>query len=470
MLQAAVSRWKDRKDRAVAKMTDQTRRSGHSTPALLPAATAVLATVIFVAQAMTSEKLTAALFYVLVVLLAARFCNARGVVLVGAGCVGLTLLAFFLPGLTDTDAGNVGLKASISAAVIGLTTLLVTEHHRATDALRESEEQWREVFEHNPVMYFMVNPTGTVLSANGFGASQLGYTASELVGQSVLNVFFTEDRELVKAQLATCAEELGRSHSWEVRKIRKDGTVLWVRVNAKAVRRSANDVIVLIACEDITERKSNEQGRAAHFAAARILAESDSLATAAPRLLQEIGENLEWDWGALWSLDGEAAPLRCDCQWRAPDVKTAEFDAVSREGTFRFHEGRIGHVWRSASPLWIVDATVEPGFLRRSAAAKSGLHGGVIFPILLDTEALGVVEFFSRACGSGARCGAACHLVGDRQPDRPVHQAQERRSGVTRERGTLAPAVRKLIRRHGSVSARRGVYRGKPGPTADARP
>ena len=41
--------------------------------------------------------------------------------------------------------------------------------------------------------------------------------------------------------------------------------------------------------------------------------------------------------------------------------------------------------------------TTEPGFLRASPAAKAGLHGGVIFPILFDTEPLGVVEFFSRA-------------------------------------------------------------------------
>jgi PAS domain S-box-containing protein len=38
----------------------------------------------------------------------------------------------------------------------------------------------------------------------------------------------------------------------------------------------------------------------------------------------------------------------------------------------------------------------EAGFLRAPAAARSGPHGGVIFPIMLDTEALGVVEFFSR--------------------------------------------------------------------------
>ena len=98
-----------------------------------------------------------------------------------------------------------------------MTSNDITEQKRAEQALRESEEQWREVFEHNPVMYFMVSSTGTVLSVNGFGAAQLGYTAAELIGQSVLNVFFEEDQELVKDQLATCVEELGRSHSWEIR-------------------------------------------------------------------------------------------------------------------------------------------------------------------------------------------------------------------------------------------------------------
>lgn len=49
---------------------------------------------------------------------------------------------------------------------------------------------WREVFEHNPVMYFVVSLTGAVRSVNGFDDAKLGYTAAELVGQSVLNVFF----------------------------------------------------------------------------------------------------------------------------------------------------------------------------------------------------------------------------------------------------------------------------------------
>ena len=134
----------------------------------------------------------------------------------------------------------------------------IADRRRATDALRDSEEQWREVFEHNPVMYFMVEAGGTVLSVNAFGAAQLGYSVGELVGQSVLNVFFEEDREFVRKNVAVCTERPGRSHGWEVRKIRKDGTVLWVRENAKAVRRPGNQLIVLVACEDITERKRAE--------------------------------------------------------------------------------------------------------------------------------------------------------------------------------------------------------------------
>ena len=129
---------------------------------------------------------------------------------------------------------------------------------RATEALRDSEAQWKEVFEHNPVMYFMVDATGTVLSVNSFGAAQLGYSVSELLGQSVLQVFFEEDRDLVGKSMTVCLENIGQTHSWEIRKIRKDGSALWVRENAKSVRRLDRQLIVLIACEDITERKEAE--------------------------------------------------------------------------------------------------------------------------------------------------------------------------------------------------------------------
>jgi PAS domain S-box-containing protein len=132
------------------------------------------------------------------------------------------------------------------------------EAHTGIDqTLRESEAHWREVFEHNPVMYFMVDADGIVQSVNGFGAAQLGYRVDELVGQSVLGVFQEEDRPFVLQQMRICLADPGRSHNWEVRKIRKDGSLLWVRENAKAVRRP-DGFLVLVACEDITERRRTE--------------------------------------------------------------------------------------------------------------------------------------------------------------------------------------------------------------------
>ena len=129
---------------------------------------------------------------------------------------------------------------------------------RGIEALRESKTQWKEVFEHNPVMYFMVDANGIVLSVNTFGAAQLGYLVTELHGQSALRVFFETDRDTVKKRVELCLANIGQTRSWEIRKVRKDGSALWVRENAKAVRRQDNRLIVLIACEDITGRKEAE--------------------------------------------------------------------------------------------------------------------------------------------------------------------------------------------------------------------
>jgi PAS domain S-box-containing protein len=126
------------------------------------------------------------------------------------------------------------------------------------EALRSSEQQWRDVFENNPTMYFMVDAQATILAVNPFGAEQLGRTVDELVNQSVLQLFLDEDREAAQSNLAQCLQRLGQSMSWEFRKVRKNGEVRWVRETARAVLR-ANHPVVLIACEDITERKSAEE-------------------------------------------------------------------------------------------------------------------------------------------------------------------------------------------------------------------
>ena len=133
-----------------------------------------------------------------------------------------------------------------------------TAAKQSEEALRLSEEQWRDVFENSPIMYFMVDAAGKIMAVNPFGAGQLGYWVDELLDQPVLKVFYGADREAVKARLALCLEQVGRGTSWEFRSVRKNGTVLRVRGSARAVAR-VNGPILLIACEDITEQRRAEE-------------------------------------------------------------------------------------------------------------------------------------------------------------------------------------------------------------------
>jgi PAS domain S-box-containing protein len=134
------------------------------------------------------------------------------------------------------------------------TAVDIEDRKRAEGALRKSEEQWRDVFENNPTMYFIVDAAGTVIAVNPFAADQLGYNADELVGQPVFDVIPDADREAVRRNIVLCFEQLGRAKTWEARKVRKDGTMLRVRETAKAVPR-VDGPVLLIACEDITEQR-----------------------------------------------------------------------------------------------------------------------------------------------------------------------------------------------------------------------
>lgn len=135
----------------------------------------------------------------------------------------------------------------------------ITQRKLAEDALRDSVEHYRILYEDNPTMYFTVDPQGLVLSVNRFGAEQLGYTLEELAGQSVLRVFHPEDREYVRKQFELCLKNPKQVIQWEFRKVRKDGSVIWVREAARAVPLKDGQEVILVVCENITDRKLFEQ-------------------------------------------------------------------------------------------------------------------------------------------------------------------------------------------------------------------
>jgi two-component system cell cycle sensor histidine kinase/response regulator CckA len=134
----------------------------------------------------------------------------------------------------------------------------ITERKKLEGALKASEERYRALYHENPSMFFTLDTEGNVISVNEFGAAQLGYTVDELQGQSVLKVFYEQDRADVTKQLKACMENPWKVYHWRFRKVRKDGSLLWVEEFARAVIDQKQVLSVLVVCQDVTERKTLE--------------------------------------------------------------------------------------------------------------------------------------------------------------------------------------------------------------------
>lgn len=121
-------------------------------------------------------------------------------------------------------------------------------------ALRESKKRYKWLYQENPSMYFTINLKGIILSVNKYGAQQLGYVYSELIGKSVLDIIYQEDKPFIQNQLERMIQNNLPVCHWEFRKVAKNGQVMWVKEAARLIKNTEGKDTILIVCEDITDR------------------------------------------------------------------------------------------------------------------------------------------------------------------------------------------------------------------------
>jgi PAS domain S-box-containing protein len=132
-------------------------------------------------------------------------------------------------------------------------------------------------------------------------------------------------------------------------------------------------------------------------AVASVLSSATTEHAARPRLLEAIGEALEWQVGAYWepTVDGDRTILRCVHAWHAPSVPADEFVRASLETTYDPPEVLPGRVWLSGEPAWVRDVRDRFHLARAAAAAGTGLRSAFGVPIRGASAVLGAMEFFS---------------------------------------------------------------------------
>ena len=219
----------------------------------------------------------------------------------------------------------------------------------------------------------------------------LGYTIEELLTQPWINLVHPDDQEATIAE-ATKVFQGYRAMRFRNRCRSKNGSFRWIVWTAAA---PADRQFFYATGRDVTEMKRDEDLLIAQYSVTRVLAEVLSLQEAAPQILKNICETLEWAVGTVWKLDRKEGVLRCVETWQTPAANATEFASATRSHTFDRGIGLPGRVWANAAALWIEDVTRDANFPRAPVASRAGLHSAFGFPILLGGEVLGVLEFFS---------------------------------------------------------------------------
>ncbi|HEY9671644.1 MAG TPA: PAS domain S-box protein [Waterburya sp.] len=136
----------------------------------------------------------------------------------------------------------------------------ITEQKQAEAALRHSEEQFRRVFDEAPIGMSIAGLDNRYIRVNRAFHEMLGYTQSELMALSFLDITHPEDLDLE----IPCMEQLVRGESdrfsLEKRYLTHNQATIWVNLTLIALRDRAGDILYTLAMiEDITERKQAEE-------------------------------------------------------------------------------------------------------------------------------------------------------------------------------------------------------------------
>jgi PAS domain S-box/PAS domain S-box/PAS domain S-box/PAS domain S-box/PAS domain S-box len=142
-------------------------------------------------------------------------------------------------------------------SIVG-TILDITERKLAEDALRESEDKFKYVFDHSLIAKSITLPSGEI-NVNRAFCDMLGYQPEELKKMNWADISHPDDIKLTNDSLNLILSGKKDSVRFTKRYIHKNGSIVWADVGT-SLRRDANNnpQYFMTSVNDITERKTAE--------------------------------------------------------------------------------------------------------------------------------------------------------------------------------------------------------------------
>ncbi|MEZ6000194.1 PAS domain S-box protein [Hyphomonas sp.] len=136
----------------------------------------------------------------------------------------------------------------------------VTEKQITSEALAESEARFRATFENAAVGMALVGTDGSWLRVNQRVCDIVGYEPQELMQLTFQDITHPDDLDIDLGLLQETIEGKRDSYSMDKRYLRKDGSLVWVKLTVGCVRNGAGEVDYFISViEDITAEKRKDE-------------------------------------------------------------------------------------------------------------------------------------------------------------------------------------------------------------------
>ncbi|HAX86451.1 MAG TPA: hypothetical protein DCY91_09310 [Cyanobacteria bacterium UBA11370] len=137
----------------------------------------------------------------------------------------------------------------------------ITERKKAEEALCIAEENYRSIFENALEGIFQSSPDGCFININPAMARIYGYDSPEEMIASVTDIqtqIYVNPRD--RTQFRYLMEQYGQVQGLEYQAYRKDGSTLWVEIDARAVQDRSGKVLYYEGMiQDISDRKHREE-------------------------------------------------------------------------------------------------------------------------------------------------------------------------------------------------------------------
>ena len=146
-----------------------------------------------------------------------------------------------------------------NARLYGATQRELAERKQAEEALRESEERFRELVENANDTIYTHDLEGNFTSVNPAATRVYGYTTEEVLRLNIAHIFDPEYLPLAQQKIREKLEGSPGTGLYELLTHSKEGNPIWVEVSTRLLESKAQPVGVLGIARDITERKRAEE-------------------------------------------------------------------------------------------------------------------------------------------------------------------------------------------------------------------